>query len=359
MRDLVLHQPTGLLLDFAAPDFGGPAQSEIIDGWRHRGRTLPGEFVCCAHRDYERPWLYLQQRGGLLVAAHWPGSGLAGSHEIHHGVSDEHKRQVEYISRAGAAAGYEIATEVRLPTHVRPDAVIYGPITTGVEVQRSALTVAAAKARTTKARRAGVLPVWFSDAARRDPLWMWHVPGVRMHEQAWDTLPRARSVTVVSGVRVIVPRRCRDIPHSMCAARRRGCSQYHPTHEPKLGVTVDDLAVLVPAGEITPIAYKTISGRRQVLLVSHDHRALYESMTGTTAELPLPLPRQAAYAGSRIDCTTAAAGGPAAVCCGRRAPGVQGGPLVLSCQLCPDSPTYWRRPAAAGAAVAGRSRRAE
>ncbi|WP_200213374.1 hypothetical protein [Micromonospora coerulea] len=31
-------------------------------------------------------------------------------------------------------------------------------------------------------------------------------------------------------------------------------------------------------------------------------------------------------------------------CCGQRIPGTAGGPLVLACQLCPHSPTYWRGP---------------
>lgn len=30
-------------------------------------------------------------------------------------------------------------------------------------------------------------------------------------------------------------------------------------------------------------------------------------------------------------------------CCGTRPPGVAGGPLKLSCQLCPNSPVYWRK----------------
>ena len=31
-----------------------------------------------------------------------------------------------------------------------------------------------------------------------------------------------------------------------------------------------------------------------------------------------------------------------APCCGLHAPGIAGEPLVLACQLCPRSPTYWR-----------------
>src|SRR5215475_15259978 len=100
MRDLVYHPRSGLLLDFAETDFGGDEQAEIIRRWRSRDHhTDPGEFICHCHRDSVQPWLYLQQRGQLLVAAHWPGTGLAGSHEISHGTSPEHRRQVEYVRR--------------------------------------------------------------------------------------------------------------------------------------------------------------------------------------------------------------------------------------------------------------------
>lgn len=30
-------------------------------------------------------------------------------------------------------------------------------------------------------------------------------------------------------------------------------------------------------------------------------------------------------------------------CCGEHPPGVAGEPLVVACQLCPNSPTYWRK----------------
>lgn len=342
MRDLVLHGPTGLVLDFADDNFGGQAQATIIADWRRRRRVNPGEFLCVAHLNHEKPWLYLQQRGNQLVAAHWPDSGLSGAHEIRHGISDEHKRQVEYIARAGAAAGFDVKAEVRLPTNVRSDAVIYGSTPTGVEVQRSALSAAAAKARTTKARQAGVLPIWFSDA-HRDPSWLFSVPGVRMNEQPWNTVPRAGSVTVVSGVRVIVPRRCRDIRNNSCPDRRRGCNKWHATHAPRLGTTVDDLAALVPAGEIVPILYKTLGGRKaHVLLVDRKDKARYEAMIGAAADLPLRRKERAMRGGDRIGCS-ADAGAPTAVCCGQRPPGAAGSPLALACQLCPNSPTYWRK----------------
>jgi hypothetical protein len=177
VRDLVYHQPSGLLLDFAEEDFGGAGQDAVIADWvarRAAGRvplTVEAEFVCHRHRDRERPALYLRKDHGQIIAAHWPGSSLAGSHEIVHGISDEHRRQVDYLQRAGQAKGFEVGTEVHLETRVIPDAVVYGPqVAMGVEVQRSKLTAAKAKARTTQARRGGVLPVWFADS-QAPPRW--------------------------------------------------------------------------------------------------------------------------------------------------------------------------------------------
>lgn len=205
MRSLVIHR-SGLVLDFEAADFGGPDQEAVIADWLARRDagvtplTVNGEFICHHHRYHERPSLYLAKRHGQIVAAHREGSGLAGSHEIVHGVSDEHRRQVDYLQRAGEAEGFQVETEVHLETRVIPDAVVYGPeVAMGVEVQRSKLTATAAKARTTKARRAGVLPVWFADS-QAAPRWLEHVPGVRMNPSiSWATIPPARSVTVVAG----------------------------------------------------------------------------------------------------------------------------------------------------------------
>lgn len=291
MRDLIIHAPTGLVIDCTEADFGGPREAAVIADWQRRHKADQGDFICYAHRDHEKPWLYLRQCGSAIVAAHWPNTNLGGSHQITIGVSDEHKRQVEYISRAGEAAGFDVATEVSLSTKVRSDAVIYGPTTTGIEVQRSALTAQAAKARTTKARRAGVLPIWFSDAADKDPSWFGHVPGVRMNQQAWDTVPRAGSVTVVSGVRIVQVRRCRDIRNNTCPNRRRGCNRWHPELEPRIGTTVDDLAELIPTGKLVPINHKTLLGRSQVFLVSSIDKQRYEAVAHMSADLPM-LPKE-------------------------------------------------------------------
>jgi hypothetical protein len=355
LRDLIEHPNSGLLLDFGCADFGGPQQAALVGDWLVRRHVRgPGEFICHLHRDHERPGLYLQQRGTQLIAAHWPGTALANTHRITHGVSDEHQRQVDYIGRAGAAAGFDVRTEVRLNTAVIPDAVIYGSqINIGIEVQRSALSPPAAKARTTKARRAGVHSVWFADG--REPSWFWSVASVRMNpELTWSTVPGPRGVTVVSGVRIVVPRRCREIHNSQCPNRRRGCNAWHAVHEPRLGTFVDDVAAMMPAGQMVPMVYRRFNGASYTVIVSAEDKTRYEQIVGRPADLPLPPTRSshsdpkrsmcyaepATIGARRAEASPAAAEVP---CCARRRPDIAGQTLLLSCALCPDSPSYWRR----------------
>jgi len=120
----------------------------------------------------------------------------------------------------------------------------------------------------------------------------------------WDTLPRQRSVTVVSGVRVIVPQQCQNIRNSQCPRHRYGCNEWHPEHEPRRNTFVDDLAAMVPAAELVPILYRTLSGREQVLIVSRADKARYESIVGAPADVPLrQRTRERLQQADRIDCT--------------------------------------------------------
>jgi hypothetical protein len=320
MRSLVIHPATGLVLDFEAEDFGGADQEAIIADWLARraagrsGRLVdPGEFICYRHRNHEHPDLYLAKRYGQIIAAHWQGSGLA--HEIvHAGITPQHERQREYIQRAGEDAGHRSAAGPRLASGNRvviPDAVIYGPqVDMGVEVQRSHLTAARAKSRTTSARHAGVLPVWFSDSKTR-PRWLEQVPGVVFGpDQPWLSVPPPRSVTVVSGVRQVVERRCRTWtgPANPCPEHSRGCTRWHPDHE-ALPLWADELPAYVPAAKLVPMVFRTFSGRQQVFIVRPDDKERYEVMVGHTADLPPVLPADGRVGqGDRVECAANAGG---------------------------------------------------
>jgi hypothetical protein len=341
-------------LDFAEDDFGGPEQAAVIDDWRtwrlHRN-ARQGEFICHRHRNHEKPWLYLQQRDALIVACHWPGTALAGTHEIAHGVSPEHRRQVEYEVRAAERVGWSAATEVRIPG-ARPDAVIYGPeIHMGVEAQRSTLGAPKAKARTTIARRAGIEPVWFA-ATRERPSWLWQVPGVRLNpDVSWRTLPPPRTVTV-AGARIVVARRCRNISDNTCPRRRYGCNEWHALAEPRRETFADDLAEQVPAGLLVPMLYRTLSGRtRYIFIVSKNDKARYEAVVGHSADVPLARRESKSRGGpDRIEC-----GGDAGARVGV-APGTRSTSSVTAqaLQACnahaqwPDHPFRCRKPGCPG-----------
>jgi hypothetical protein len=99
-------------------------------------------------------------------------------------------------------AGWRVEREHLLLTGTRPDALIHGPVVTGVEVQRSSMTASGAVVRTAKAASAGVTDLWFSGWDGPPP-WAWRVPTVlpgelgidRPAEEAvWATLPSGRAV---------------------------------------------------------------------------------------------------------------------------------------------------------------------
>lgn len=339
MQNLVEHPSTGLILDFSKADFGGPRQAAVVEDWRARraaGRnrrfSSPGEYICYYHRDHENPSMYLHmdEDTGVIAASHWPGSGLEAHTIVHDAVTPEHRRQVEYMQNAGEAAGFRVEVEKYLPTKVKPDAIVYGPrADMGVEVQRSRLSVPAARSRTTKALRAGVTSVWFTDS-HLNPKWIGHVPGVRLNpEIAWDTVPRRRTISV-AGVRHIVERNCRAWPGSPCPRHSRGCSAWHPDHMPQRGVFADDLVEMVPVGQLVPMEFKTFAGRKLVLIVFAEGKAQYEAMVGHSADLTLnPMsPRRAgADQATQIDCTSGSAG--ALIARARRETNNQG-PLPLT-----------------------------
>lgn len=280
MRDLVVHTPSGVILDLADPDYGytdGTGTDLIRTLYRECKR---GILVCEKHGGA----LYLQKRHGLLWGVHFDGGQ---SHRLSSGTSDEHKRQAEYFARAAKAeAGYDSATEVQL-TGVRPDLVIYGPTAVAVEVQRSGLTPDRAVERTRRAMANGMsTSVWSTDRQNGNPKWFNRVPSVGFNNLPWDVLPPRRAATA-TGLREITDARCdySNFP-VRCPSQARGrCGKRHPKHEPWGGLTMDDVAARVPAGLIVPLRFPRLKGGSDVLLVSPDSLRLYEELTGRASEL--------------------------------------------------------------------------
>jgi hypothetical protein len=274
----VLHVPTGIRLDLSDPGYGHEYGQRIIaEAHRHCPR---GVLVCDKHQSP----LYLQNRSGRFTGTRLFGIHFEGGF-AHHEVarmSDEHKRQTEYLIRGATDAGFPAKAEVTLPSGTRPDAVIYGRHTVAIEVQRSPLTAQSAVTRVKKAMAGGMATsVWFSDWQHRKPKWQFRVPSIGMNSPTWDDLPPRRSATVTTGLRLITAVKCIPANLQRCPRGKRHCGNFHEKHEPWMGMTVDDVASMVPAGEIVPMRFRG----RDVLLVSPESLRLYEELAGHPAEL--------------------------------------------------------------------------
>ena len=298
MQDKIRYVPYGSVLDLSEPDLG---QIQDILQHHHRQSERPGlgfskenpAFICLDHEGSTNPGLFLQKRGGAWFAIHYDAGDCRSEHRLPGLMSDEHKRQTEYWARAAQDAGWHVELEHALPTGTRPDALIRGPVLTGVEVQRSAMTASGAVTRTSKAADADVTDVWFT-AGKRTPKWLWRVPTVLSYElgidrplddeHTWDTMPPRRAVTA-AGLRKLEPVKCTMVNFNRCPYGRNWCGRYHPRPRFWSGLTVDDVAARLPAGEMKPLRFwgvTMLQSRRRdaVFLVSPADFARYEELTG-------------------------------------------------------------------------------
>jgi len=308
MRDLVLHVPTGIVLDLSVPGYGHEDGLDIIAevfGHCHRG-----VLICDKHHSD----LFLQYREGRYTGRRLFGIHFDGghAHEVASPMSDEHKRQAEYWVRAAQDAGWAAELEFSLPTATRPDALIFGPVMTGVEVQRSAITLDKASQRSRKALAAGVTDIWYTAAGislaagKLYPKWAHRIPTVGSDDIPWTGLPPRRSATA-TGLRKLFAKECNRRNFALCPeTNRQVCGRYHVISEAWRGITVDDVAAQFPAGEI--VALRTAGRARSgnVFLVSAADADLYEQVTGYRAPAPVApgsVPRARAAPG-RIECAS-------------------------------------------------------
>jgi hypothetical protein len=122
-------------------------------------------------------------------------------------MTDEHKREAEYHARAAERTGHVADLEVVTAGRTRVDVVVDGRV--GFEIQRSALSKAAAVDRTVRSVRAGLGTVaWFTDRST-SPLWTGHVPGYRtiVPVSVWQELPLPGTV-IAAGLQIVEAVRC-------------------------------------------------------------------------------------------------------------------------------------------------------
>lgn len=271
MSTLVRHTPDDRVVDLANLSQGDYELISALHGAVKRGqRTL----ICLQSPESDdAAEMFIRLRGGKYWAVHFAG-GAHGPHELAL-ESDEHRRQKDYWHRAAEGAGYRASKEFRTTNGTILDVAIEGPRRTGIEVQHSSIEVKLAKARTTKSYRAGWLPVWFLDSDNRPP-WFHQVPALSCNRISWGALPPPRAATAV-GLTKFTPLRCTPGAFQTCPeGRKRPCGAWHPNREPWPGLTVDDVAGLVPAEQILPMR----DTRGHVHLVSPASLALYRELTG-------------------------------------------------------------------------------
>jgi hypothetical protein len=206
-------------------------------------------------------------------------------------MSEEHRRQVDYWVRAAEDAGYAVETESALKTGTRPDALIRGPVLTGIEVQLSRMTRQGAVERSRRAALAGVSDVWFT-SNKSQPRWAFRVPTVTENTLDWARLPPRRAATATR-LRTVEPARCTILNFNQRPASGTAlCGAYRPIARAFTGLTVDDVAARYPAGHLVALgcfhaARRSFRTFRQndVYVVPSASQAVYEDLTGIRAML--------------------------------------------------------------------------
>jgi len=268
----VRYEPEGRELDLASLP---PRDYQLITGLY--GTIERGDRVLTCLVSGDDLEMYVKRsRNGNFFAAHFPGEGH-GDHPIAP-ETVEHQRQKDYWVRAARTCGLDAVTEVPVPGGVLDVAITGGSVATDVEVQRVEVKPAVITRRTRTYHKAGFLPVWFNDCGPR-PRWLSAVPALGCTRWSWDAaMPKARSIgaTGLGALRVV---RCEvgEFAGRCPKTHRAPCGRLHPRVDAgKGGLTVDDVAGMIPAGEIVPLRY----WNGNVFLVASADFYRYQDMTG-------------------------------------------------------------------------------
>lgn len=272
MTTYVRYVPGNRVLDLSslsAEDY------RLITGLHGGIRNGDGVLICMRPGGGE---MYIKHRADKYFAAHFPG-GAHGDHPVAL-ESPAHRHQKDYWARAAEVCGLQASTELPVRGGKLDVAITGGPVATDIEIQRNEIKVKIVKSRTTRYHKAGYLPVWFNDWGSR-PKWLYEVPALGCNRMPWDeVMPEPRTVTA-TGLTVVEGAKCVAGAFERCPdGARRPCGRHHPKRSTWLGLTVDDVAGMIPAGQIRPL----LARDRHVYLVSPDSFRRYQDMTGGLGE---------------------------------------------------------------------------
>lgn len=259
MTTKAFYHQLGIEVDFADLPLWLYKELASLHGQMDRDKAI---LTCLGNGE---PMYVYRHQSGRYFARHYPdGSGESHSHGYFVTMSDEHRRQAEYSRRAAEVNGFTAQLEVSTGGNTRVDVGVYSELgNVGLEIQRSALTIPQAKSRAAKSFGAGWATAWVSDR-ELDPAWMDRVPTARLTTRGgWNerVLPANTAQVVISTFR-----RERD------PSKKSG---WRYEREPKT-VLLDELAYLMPAGEIVPV----VVGRGgHVVLADRGAREVIDSCT--------------------------------------------------------------------------------
>lgn len=221
----------------------------------------PPVFTCLG--NHQPMYVYRNSRGRYFLRHYPNGAADCGGHELTT-MTDEHRRQADYTRRAAENHGLDAALEFPTGNGTRLDVAISGgQFNSGFEIQRSGLTRARAKSRAKKSFDAGWPTAWVTDQ-EDDPDWADHVPTARLTvRERWSV-----SLPPPNTARVIIS----DFSRERDKAAESG---WRYVRQPK-AVLLDELAYLMPSGEIIPVA---VGKRGLVSLAFSTARDVIDSCT--------------------------------------------------------------------------------
>ncbi|WP_083267078.1 hypothetical protein, partial [Mycolicibacterium porcinum] len=258
------YHPRRIDIDMARLD--PQLYAEIVSLHGHIDPPPAAPVLSCLHNG--EPMTLHRHQSGRYFPWHYPGGNPDGhTHPALAAMSIEHRRQAEYIQRAGIAAHLDAQLEKSTGNGTRLDVAVSGTHNIGFEVQRSALSRAKAKSRATKSFTAGWPTAWITDNPR-DPYWADHVPTARLTTRSWDTMPPHHTARVSIG----------EFSRERDRTSRTG---WRYVREPR-AILLDELTELMPAGEIIPV---TVGTKGKVALAFRGAAEIIDSCTYDGASL--------------------------------------------------------------------------
>jgi hypothetical protein len=379
MTYTVYHAELGIYLNLSEPDLGHPQYPGLWDAMRSDTRQPTERGLLCPQCLESSPhcpeaMVLVEKRDGRRFARHH-NTNIADHDTTNE--SDQHKAFKERIATAAERGGYTAEVEDRAEDgRRRTDVLVKGDqeLVIGWEVQLSYASLASVKKRTQIAQDAGITPSWMVLDDTRE--FVNKVPWTLTNDMSWKDISKGRRLPIRGGVRLLEFYTCDWGTSLDCPVKKNGrCFERHPAWRAIEGkgafefFQLDDLVQRTAAGEYVSVVVPGQHRKNRWWVRTADRDRFLDAggkLLGEQsakrkprADHPTEIRRRPLDPTCRYGEDTGYRSAPAVsqdddlvvstvtasterLCCGDRAPSVAGTPLKPYCQLCPNSPTYWR-----------------